>query len=151
MRSPRTTTKSSPCSPQLKKAHVQQWRPNTAERMKRKKERREGGRKERKKEGKKEKRKFYGKRGVEWKELGQMTIHCRVPSLWGSGTGKTNVCWRKCELSMGLVVVRIELDWKLTGGDSLGGLCSRSGWGLVHTPVCSFVLINDILNTDLSR
>lgn len=90
---------------------------------------------------------------VGWNErnLAKMTIHCRVPSLWGSGKGRTNVCWRKCELSMGLVVVGIELDWNLTGGDSLGGLCSRSGWGLVHTTVCSFVLINGILHTDLSR
>ena len=30
VRSPRTTTKSSPCSPQLEKAHAQQQRPNTA-------------------------------------------------------------------------------------------------------------------------
>ena len=30
MRSPRTTTKSSPRSPQLEKAHVQQQRPNAA-------------------------------------------------------------------------------------------------------------------------
>ena len=30
MRSPRTATKSSPCSPQLKKAHAQQRRPNAA-------------------------------------------------------------------------------------------------------------------------
>ena len=32
MRSPRTTTKSSPCSPQLEKAHAQQQRPNAAKR-----------------------------------------------------------------------------------------------------------------------
>ena len=34
MRSPRTATKSSPCSPQLEKAHAQQRRPNTAKKKK---------------------------------------------------------------------------------------------------------------------
>ena len=34
MRSPRTATKSSACSPQLEKAHVQQWRPNAAKKRK---------------------------------------------------------------------------------------------------------------------
>ena len=34
MRSPRTATKSSPCSPQLKKAQAQQRRPNTAKKRK---------------------------------------------------------------------------------------------------------------------
>ena len=39
MRSLRTTTKSSPHSPQLEKARVQQWRPNTAKnKLKKKKE-----------------------------------------------------------------------------------------------------------------
>ena len=35
MRSPCTATKSSPRSPQLEKAGVQQWRPNTAKKKKR--------------------------------------------------------------------------------------------------------------------
>ena len=35
MRSPHTTTKSSPHSLQLEKAHVQQWRPNAAKKRKR--------------------------------------------------------------------------------------------------------------------
>ena len=34
MRSLRTATKSSPCSPQLEKAHVQQRRPNAAKNLK---------------------------------------------------------------------------------------------------------------------
>ena len=36
MRSPHTATKSSPCSPQLQKAHAQQWRPNTARKKQKK-------------------------------------------------------------------------------------------------------------------
>ena len=36
MRSPRTATKSSPRSPQLEKAHVQQRRPNAAKKKKKK-------------------------------------------------------------------------------------------------------------------
>ena len=38
MRSPRTATNSSPRSPQLEKARVQQRRPNTAKKKKKKKE-----------------------------------------------------------------------------------------------------------------
>ena len=38
MRSPRTSTKGSPCSPQLEKAHAQQRRPNAAKKKKKKKE-----------------------------------------------------------------------------------------------------------------
>ena len=37
MRRPCTATKSSPCSPQLEKAHAQQWRPNAAKKKKKKK------------------------------------------------------------------------------------------------------------------
>ena len=46
MRSPQTATKSSPHSPQLEKAHVQQQRPNAAtkkKKFKRKKEMRDFG------------------------------------------------------------------------------------------------------------
>ena len=38
MWSPRTATKSNPCSPQLEKAHAQQQRPNAAKKKKKKDE-----------------------------------------------------------------------------------------------------------------
>ena len=74
MRSPRTTTKSSPRSPQLEKARVQQQRPNAAK----KKERKEG-RQAGRKEGRKKERKV-----LTIKEKIDKSNNIKIRSLWAS-------------------------------------------------------------------
>ena len=39
-----------------------------------------------------------------------LKVHWGSHPLGGSGTGKANACWRKCEFSVALVMVSVELN-----------------------------------------
>ena len=86
MRSPRTTTKSSPCSPQLEKAHTEQRRPNTAKTNKENPKKQET--KQKNKRTNKGKHSVKRQREYERKIKKQEGLTQRFPEPFDRGSGK---------------------------------------------------------------